>query len=520
MTREEPKPSAMADMAASSRPLSNIEHEALSIAAAELDLWDWDLKTGTKAISRRSAELIGLTTEEFAALGTAWTDLIHPDDRQRVKEAVIPHLKGKTPLYAVEFRARRKSGDWIWLHSQGKVVDRDERGFATRVMGFDIDITERKSTEAAILNQKDLALGLSATSDLDEALRLCVETALRIAGLDAAGIYVADNNGHLNLVAYKGVSEEFAQACRTMPADLPATQAIFRGLPRYLHARDVAPPMRAILEQEGLQGTASLPITHGRSVIASFYLASRTLQAIPTSIRHLLEGLASQIGGAITRIRAENLLKESEERFRTFAEGLPQIVFEVDTQGKFVFANKAAYEYAGRTPEEVDRGLNVAEVILPADRERLRRNMAKIVAGEKFIPQEYETIRSDGSRAVIVTYSTPVVKEGTVVGIRGLCVDITPLKEAEARLKEALEEKEVLLRELHHRVKNNLQVIQSLLRLQARQMREDAFLTMVRETENRISAMALMHEQYCKSDNLADLNVRAYVSRIVDYLVA
>jgi|GEM_PF-1264328 len=503
-----------------SQPLSVMEREALSIAASKLDLWDWDLTTGTKAISKRSAKLIGLTTEEFAALDTAWTDLIHPEDLPRIKDAIIPHLKGKTPLFAVEFRARRKSGGWIWLLSQGNVVDRDERGFATRVLGFDIDITERKSTESAILSQKELALALSATSDLDQAFELCVDAALSIAGLDGAGIYIADGSGNLNLVTHKGVSNEFAQACAIMPADLPGTQAVLSGLPRYMHAREVAPPIRGILEREGLQAVASLPIAHGGSVIASFYLASRTLLAIPNSIRHLLESLASQIGGAITRIRAENLLKESEERFRTFAEGLPQIVFEVDTEGKFIFVNKAAYEYAGRSPEEVRQGLSVAEVVLPSDRERLRRNMARIVTGEEFVPEEYETFRNDGSRAVIVTYSSPVVKEGNVVAIRGLCVDITPLKEAEARLKEALEEKEVLLRELHHRVKNNLQVIQSLLRLQARQMRDDAFLSMVRETENRISAMALMHEQYCRSDNLADLNVTAYVSRIVDYLVA
>lgn len=503
-----------------SPPVSAVEHAALSLAAGKLDLWDWDVNSGILLVGERSARLVGRTAEEFAALGSSWYEIIHPDDRRSLWAAIKAHFKGEAPFISGEYRASHKDGRWVWLLTQGNVVERDRDGRATRVMGFDVDVSDRKRAETAVLFQKELALALSATSNLDEALELCVDTALRIAGLDAMGIYLPDEHSNLHLVAHRGVSEEFVRASLFMPAEYPETQTIFQGLPRYLHTRDATPPINAVLEAEGLQGIASIPIAYRGTVIASFTLASRTLEEIPSSIRHLLEALASQIGAAITRIRAENSLKESEERFRTFAEGLPQVVFEMDNRSNFLFLNRAGLELGGFTPEDLKRGLRALDIIAPEHLERGRTNIAKVLAGERTDPIEYQAFRKDGSRASIVVYSSPVVRDGKPVGLRGLCVDVTPLKEAQERLTEALEEKEILLRELHHRVKNNLQVIQSLLHLQARQVRDDAFLEMVRETEYRISAMALLHEHYCRSDSLADLDMTAYVSRIVDYLVA
>lgn len=93
-------------------------------------------------------------------------------------------------------------------------------------------------------------------------------------------------------------------------------------------------------------------------------------------------------------------------------------------------------------------------------------------------------------------------------------------KEAEAQIKASLIEKEVLLREIHHRVKNNLAVMQSMLRLQSRYARSTEFSRMLEDAQNRIMSMALAHELLYQSENLSDVNVGQYVGKLVHHLVA
>lgn len=108
---------------------------------------------------------------------------------------------------------------------------------------------------------------------------------------------------------------------------------------------------------------------------------------------------------------------------------------------------------------------------------------------------------------------------GKVTGSVIVAHDITERKLAEDQIKASLKEKEVLLREIHHRVKNNLQVIHSLLRLQSYHVQDETCLGILKDVENRVRTMALVHNKLYESRNLADLNVDEYVVGLVDYLL-
>lgn len=113
-----------------------------------------------------------------------------------------------------------------------------------------------------------------------------------------------------------------------------------------------------------------------------------------------------------------------------------------------------------------------------------------------------------------VTYD----KENSPVRMHGIVQDITDIKQADAQLRSSLEEKEILLKEIHHRVKNNMQVISSLLSLQSRTIKDRETLSKFIESENRIRAMSLIHEKLYQTENLSSINFADYIPNLARYL--
>ena len=123
------------------------ERFELALRGADLGAWDWDIKTGTVIFNARWAEMRGFGPQEIKSHVDSWAHGVHPDDWPRVQKAVSDYFEGLVPEYEVEFRALTKSGDWIWILDRGKVFTRDDEGKPSRMVGTELDITQRKSLE-------------------------------------------------------------------------------------------------------------------------------------------------------------------------------------------------------------------------------------------------------------------------------------------------------------------------------------------------------------------------------------
>ncbi|MBV1768211.1 MAG: PAS domain S-box protein, partial [Methanobacterium sp.] len=135
------------------------------------------------------------------------------------------------------------------------------------------------------------------------------------------------------------------------------------------------------------------------------------------------------------------------------------------------------------------------------------------------INKESQLKTKKGEIIPVILSLSPIVDENSgLMGIVCIGSDIKDLKKAEDKIRASLEEKEVLLQEVHHRVKNNLQIISSLLNLQSRYIQNDGDLELFRDSQSRVKSMAIIHEKLYKSKDFAHVDFKEYISSLMTYL--
>jgi diguanylate cyclase (GGDEF)-like protein/PAS domain S-box-containing protein len=156
--------------------LRSQEQLRLALEASKLAQFEWNLQSGEVFLSDRWAEIIGCALGPTRTNIQALTDMIHPEDAHSVKSLVYNLIKGHTAFYEAEHRFKTASGDYIWVQSHGKVVERDAGGKAVRVSGTNADISERKNSEQALRDAYDkLGSGVSILEQRNREITLLAE---------------------------------------------------------------------------------------------------------------------------------------------------------------------------------------------------------------------------------------------------------------------------------------------------------------------------------------------------------
>ena len=147
------------------------------------------------------------------------------------------------------------------------------------------------------------------------------------------------------------------------------------------------------------------------------------------------------------REQAETKLQESQKRFKDLTEMLPEAVFETDIDINVTYANRQAFTLFGYTRQDFENGLNGISLIVPEEREKARENIAKRMLGEEFGSTEYYAMKKDGSIFPILLHASPIIKQGTPQGLRGIIMDISELKKTEKLLQKHHDELEQRIEE-------------------------------------------------------------------------
>lgn len=216
----------------------------------------------------------------------------------------------------------------------------------------------------------------------------------------------------------------------------------------------------------------------------------------------------------------ERVLCKSEQQFRQIFQNAPIAISLVDYHThKFIQVNPAHYQLLGYTISEL-ASLTFDDISHPDDLvqnlaylEQFKRGQFDSFRMEKrFLKKNGEFIKTN------ITVSILVDQDSRPKFSLAMIEDITERRQAEDKIKASLLEKETLLKEIHHRVKNNLQIISSLLRLQSRQITDSKAIALFKESQNRVQAMALIHEKLYQSSSLAKIELQEYVTTLVQEL--
>ncbi|MCH8542636.1 MAG: PAS domain-containing protein [Alcanivorax sp.] len=127
----------------------------LALEGANLGLWEWHLNSDDIVFNERWAEMLGYAQDEVSRSMRASNEMVHPEDRVRVQQALVEHLKGNTPDYQCEYRMQHKAGHWVWILDRGRVVERDESGRAIRAGGAHLDITEQREARELLRESEE-----------------------------------------------------------------------------------------------------------------------------------------------------------------------------------------------------------------------------------------------------------------------------------------------------------------------------------------------------------------------------
>jgi PAS domain S-box-containing protein len=228
------------------------------------------------------------------------------------------------------------------------------------------------------------------------------------------------------------------------------------------------------------------------------------------------QGILSDI---TARKEAEEAIRKSEEMYRSLIRASPEAVTATDLDGTIIFASpQTAKLYGYDKPDEL-LGKNAIIFIAKGDHEKAASNLKKTLTDGNVKNVEYEMLRKDGS-SFVGELSASLVKDGQgnpnsfIATVR----DITERRRTEEQIKLALKEKEVLLREVHHRVKNNIQVITSMLNLHTKYIEDEKYTEMLQEIQYRVRSMALIHEKLYKSQDISVINFGDYIKELVNEL--
>jgi PAS domain S-box-containing protein len=484
---------------------------------------DWD--TTILFANKVAATMLGFdSVEEF--IGHKSLEFVHPNSKELLLKNVAA-IKGGESRVNNEYRFTTRKGGDVWFETCGTRIEFDGR--SADLVTFS-DITEKKQVTEALtyrLHFEELIAALSTdfinlpSDKIDEGIHQALENIGKFCGADRSYVILLDN-GKIN-TTYEWCADSIAsQKEQFQGLDITSLawgiDQLKKGvlqIPCVADLPEKAHSDKKVLEAGRVQSLVSVPIFVGGVFFGFCGLAVLQEKVWSADTVAMLKMVAEIFANALERNRSEEALRVSEEEFRLAFENAKDAIFWADPEtGLIIRCNRAAETLLEKKRKDII-GHHQTEVHPPEETVYYAHVFKNHVTLKEVDNVEAEIITVSGKR-VPVYISASFTRVGGKPILQGIFRDITNRKQAENKIKASLKEKEVLLKEIHHRVKNNMQVISSLLSLQSAYITDQSLLDMFKDTQNRIQSMALVHENLYHSETFAEIDFKAYINVLVD----
>ena len=457
------------------------ERFRLAMKFANYGLFDWNLVTNEIYYSPGWKMLLGYENHEIQNEISVWKRLTAPEDVKKSWKMLNEVLEGKRDRFENEFKMKHKDGNWVDILSRANIVH-DDNGKPIRVVGTHVDVTIRKKTEKELMESEERYRSLFASINDGVCLHEIVYD-----GEKPVDYRILDVNPSYETTT--GIKSNTAVGT----------------LASKLYGSD-RPPYLEIYAQVAATGNPASFESYFEPMDKHFLIS--VFSPGPGKFATVFQDITD-------RKKSEEALRESEERFRGIVENSDAGYFFIDKDGLIQGVNKAwlkMYKYS--SVKEIV-GQHFTAIQKEDDIEKADRVVKGILNRQTgYLTGEFSRKCRDNSIGYHTFSARPAIREGKTVGIEGFIIDTTERKIAENNLKSSLKEKEILIKELHHRVKNNMQVIISLMKLQSNQFTDDKLKIAFQESESRIYAMAAVHETLHQSERLTSIDLAQYLSKL------
>jgi len=426
--------------------------------------------------SPKSSEITGYLPSEFMDNQNLWYEMVHPEDKNIINNFIKKLKKGKRPQ-TIEHRIRHKDGSVKWVSNTCISQRNNEKSFR-REIGFISDITERKNMENAL--NEYLAMQ-----------KIILNTVPAGIVYTKGSKFIWMNEFYEKLFGY-GPGE-----MKGLPVDTiyPDTDE---------HKEEKEKAFSVMKDNELFTNQRLLKKKDGSVFWGGF-------SAQMVDVNDPSKGVISFVEDISKRFELFLALHESEEKYKALFESATEGIIVADRESKkFQFVNSAICEMLGYSKKELTQ-MGVSDLIP----EKYRKEMIKRFENKEKTNTNVPYLKKNGEIIYVNISRGDFTLKGKKLRV-GFFTDITERKKDEKRLKESLKEKEILLSEVHHRVKNNLSIISSLLEMQAMQTNDNHIINALKDGQNRINSMSMIYETLYLSENLSLINMKKYLLKLAD----
>ncbi|RLC57878.1 MAG: hypothetical protein DRH89_02465 [Candidatus Cloacimonadota bacterium] len=415
------------------------------------------------------------------------------------------------------FKGNKNKARWI---SQRFYAINNDSGDVERVVVLTEDISERKRSEQIQNVLHNIANQVNKTIDLNELLNAIRLELSRV--IDTTNFFVALKNEQTGQLTFPYSQDEMDDDdTDIIPGKTLSAYVLKTGKPLLANEKMMEElTTKGIIERIGSPSKIWLGaplIIQDRAIGIVAVQSYSSADLYDEKDMEILSFVSHEIALAIDKKRVEEEISIQKSYFENLFQMSPDALVILNNGVEIVQINSEFEKLFGYTEKEVI-GKFINNLIVPEELNEESIGYAKAITSGKTISFESVRNHKNGTKIDIEAIGKPIKLGENQLALLVIYRDISVRKKHEQQIMRDLEEKEVLLKEVHHRVKNNMQVISSMLKLQSRYIDDKKALELFKNSQDRVKSMALIHERIYNSPDLASVNFEEYVRNLAHNL--